>query len=313
MKQLFPAHRLGVSSPFSLFFLAAALLLQSLGTLANTPLAFQPQKPRQGEKVLVRYNPAGTPLDGVDGFEATAYLFDECHCLHPEARAEKLDLKKTKDGYEGYILTSSATNAIVVKFSKDAIVDNNGDKGYVLPLYTSEGKPVQGANLYLSHIAGGNYAFVIGVKANKTAATRFAEEEFALYPSSKNKYVFDYVNLLLRSGTEEDKAQALKTLEAVTKESKIDEERLQNVQVYYQRIKDGARAEEVKNLIRQKFPQGEWQRTERASAFFQEKDLEKKAALFAEFLKAYPPENERPSIPGGQHGLRPGGCLCRCG
>ena len=270
-----------------------ALVLQSLTALANTnPLVFLPQKPKQGDKVQVRYNPAGTPLAGVADIEAYAYLLDECNCIYPQPRVEKIDLKKTKDGYEGFIPTTKSTNALVVKFKKDDLVDNNGEKGYVMPLYTAAGKPVQGANIYLAHIASGSYGFATGVKANKTAMDRFIEEELTLYPGSKKKYVFDYIGMLLRSGTEEDKAQALKTLDAVTKEPGSDEERLQNVYVYYQRLKEGARAEEVKTLIRQKFPQGEWLKNEKMNAFRGEKDLQKKAALYAEILQAYPPKNE---------------------
>ena len=269
------------------------LLGPSFTVLANTdPLSFLPQKPKQGDKVLVRYNPAGTPLDGATDIEAYAYLFDECNCLHPQPRAEKIDLKKTKEGYEGYIATSKTTNALVVKFKKDELVDNNGEKGYALPLYTAAGKPVPGANIYLSHIASGSYGFATGVKSNKAALNRFAEEEFTLYPESKQKYVFDYIGMLRRSGTEEDKELVLKTLDAVAKESTATEERLQNVYVYYQQMKEGAKAEEVKTLIRQKFPKGEWLKNEKIAAYNKEKDLEKKEALYQEILQAYPPKTD---------------------
>lgn len=291
MKQLPTATRLGVPHRFLLFFLLLAF--QSLSVLANNnPLEFLTQKPKQGDKVQIRYTPAGTPLAGLNDIEAYAYLYDECNCLHPEPRVEKIALKKTKDAYEGYIATTKATNALVVKFMKDEVVDNNGDKGYVMPLYTASGKPVQGANIYLSHIVSGAYGFATGVKPDKAAVNRFAEEEFTLYPASKKKYVLDYIGMLLRSGTEEDKEQALKTLDALTKEAASDEERLQNVYFYYQRIKEGAKAEEVKALIRQKFPQGEWLKNEKMNTFRAEKNLEQKAALYAEILQAYPPKKE---------------------
>jgi thiol-disulfide isomerase/thioredoxin len=293
MTQLPTANRQRIPNAFFLTLTVLALVGLSLPALANSnPLVFLPQKPKQGEKVQVRYNPAGTPLAGQADIEAYVYLYEECNCMHPQPRAEKIDLKKTKDGFEGYFTTSKSTNALVVKFTKGELVDNNADKGYLLPLYDAKGKPVQGANVYLSHIASGSYGFATGVKGNKVATSRFAEEEFTLYPDSKKKYVFDYVGMLLRSGTEEDKAEALKSLEAVTKDPASNEEKLQNVQVYYQQLKDGAKAEEVKTVIRQRFPQGDWLKNEKIAAVQKEKELSKKAALYEEVLKAYPPKTE---------------------
>lgn len=293
MTQLLPAIPRRLSAPLALFLFFIGLLTSSFSALANTnPLVVLPQKPKAGEKVQVRYNPAGTPLAGVTDFEAYAYLYDECEqCPYP-LKAQKIALTKVKDYYEGHVPTTSTTKALVIKFSKDELVDNNNGKGYLVALHDAKGKPVQGAYLRMGELARGNYGFTTGIKGDNTEAVRLLAEEWALYPASKKKYVTSYIDALLMSGTEADQQQARKLMEALAADPAVSEKQLQAVENSYRRLKDREKTEAVKALIRQKFPQGVSVKNDKINAIFREKDLEKKAALYAELLEAYPPRTE---------------------
>ena len=293
MTQLLRVKRTLFINPLVLLLATVTLLLQSFTTdEKGTPLVLLNAKPKAGEKITLRYNPAGTPLEGKTDFQAYAYLFDHCDCLHPQPTVHKITLQKGKDGYEGAIPTTAATKAVVVKFQKDDAVDNNSDKGYIIPLYDKSGKVVPGAHAYMAQIAGGSFGFATGVKSNSGEVARYAEEEFKLYPASKKQYVWEYVGMLLKSGTMEDKETVRTILADIAKDPKSDEAKLQNVQTYYVRLKDKEKEEEIKSLIKQRFPQGDWVRAEKMTAFSKEKDIEKKVALYNEILQAYPAKTE---------------------
>jgi thiol-disulfide isomerase/thioredoxin len=269
----------------TLFLLLVASCLFSIAQ-AQSSLTFQPEKPKAGEKISITYDPAGTPLAGINDLQAMAYL------LEGTAPAAK-EIKLTKIGqvYKGELTTTDTTQALFLSFSRDDIKDNNKDNGYYTFLYNAEGKPVPGARKSVGQNAM-YYGGLWGLEANSAASNLLVKEEFAQNPTLKEKYLADYLQMLMQSKDTNDKKILLESLGHIINKADAKESDLQSAKYYYTRLKDMPAAAKADSLTKARFPQGNWVKNEQFNAFYQEKDAAKKEQLYQQLLAANPPKTE---------------------
>ena len=112
-------------------------LLLTGQVFSQVSLVVQPEKPRQGQKFTIRYNPANTSLHGISDVEGVAYLM-----VSGTPIAQGISLTKQGNDYVGEVAPNDTTLAVYFTFFKDEKRDNNSDQGYYTMLYDAQGKPI---------------------------------------------------------------------------------------------------------------------------------------------------------------------------
>ncbi|MGB8193876.1 MAG: hypothetical protein WCF67_18230 [Chitinophagaceae bacterium] len=271
-----------ISHAFSLllvFFLA-------IGAQAQRNLTLEPQQPKPGETITIRYNTSATALFGIDDFDAFAYLLSDKGL----PVVQQVQLRKDGNTYTGSIQTNDSTRAVFVKFAKESKIDNNSDEGYYTLMYDNEGKPLQGASL----AAGNgflNQSYYVGLKRNADKAMPYIKQEFSQYADSRQKFRDAYLGYLNMSKDEADKEEFRKQVDALASNPAATEMDLQNAKFHYERsFKNKEKAEETDKLIKQRFPNGNWVRTAKIEEFYKERDLAKKDSIYNEMMAKMPPK-----------------------
>ncbi|HYF30505.1 MAG TPA: TlpA disulfide reductase family protein [Chitinophagaceae bacterium] len=264
------------------------LVLFAITAQAQKSLSFQPEQPKAGETISIKYNPSATPLFGLDDITAYAYLL--YNASNPVV--QEVQLKKEGQVYTGTITTNDSVRAVLVKLVKDDKTDNNNDAGYHVLIYGNDGKPVQGANMIMGKLFRSNW-YLLELRRNPQLAAEFYKNEFTLYPQAKETSRNDYIAYLSISADEADKATLKQMLGDMVANPNANEADLSFAKEFYNfTLKDKARVAVVDSLLKLKYPNGLWLRAEKINAMFREQDPEKREALYKEILTAYPPKTQ---------------------
>jgi thiol-disulfide isomerase/thioredoxin len=246
---------------------------------------FLNEHPEPGQKLTIRYNTAATKMYGIDDFKVYAYLLGATLPI-----IQELELKKEGQYFIGNITTTDSTKAVIVKIEKDDLQDDNNGYGFGTLLYKG-GKPVQGAQLALAKGFYGHH-YITGVKRKDEADLLF-RKEFTSYPGSKQKYRNDYLMWLRESKEEADKKLLKNELQKIVQNPKATEEELSEAKFNYDRaFKDTIQTKQIDQLIKKKYPNGNWQVNSRINAFYGTADLEKRDSIYNVLLKLPAPKGE---------------------
>lgn len=273
---------------FMALLVTACLFTNNL--LAQSPVTFTPEKPKPGEKISFTYDPATTVLAGKDAPKAYAYLLEGSIPV-----AQEIKLTKAGSFYKGEISTNDTTLAFFLSFDKDGTKDNTKELGYYSYLYTPGGDPLPGARKSIGQM-GLYYGGLWGLEVDAATSSKLMKEDFSLHPALKEKYAFDYLNLLAQSKEEADKAMLKEALEKMLVKTDAKESDLQTAKTFYTRIKDKDNAARVDSLMKAKFPQGAWVKNEQFMAFYSIKEATKKEELYNKLLTAFPPVTKEDSF-----------------
>ena len=259
-----------IVSLLPVFFLAVAVQAQQ-------HLTITPQQPRPGSEVQIAYNPAGTVLQGEKEITAYAYLLEGKLPVVVE-----VPLKEMNGNYTGKFTTNDTTRALFVSFQSGEKKDNNDDAGYYTALFGSDGKMVSGANLALAQ--GFGYSSIWGMKRDVAKVKELNEKEFS-QPASRQQFHTEYLTFLSQSKEEADKDLLKAELEATLKQKDLGEKELMQAKSLYERnLEDKEKAEAVFAGIKEKYPNGDWKKTEIFSSFNKEKEIDAKAKLMNDYL-----------------------------
>jgi thiol-disulfide isomerase/thioredoxin len=257
------------------FLLVFMGIILSLNLPAQVNI-FLKDKPVPGERISIRYNPQTSKLFGVDDIQATAFLLEGKLPL-----AREIILKKDGNVYTGEFLTNDSTQAVIVRFAKDELIDDNNEKGFATLLYNKQGQPVKGAQLALSN-GFNRYSWLTGVKREEESVV-LLEKEFQQYPGSKILYRTEYWNYLRSSKNEANQKLLLADLQKTTQDTGTSEEDLTKAKQFYARfLKDTIQQKKLDALIKKRFPNGSWKITSRFDEFYETSDLGRKEEIYKE-------------------------------
>jgi thiol-disulfide isomerase/thioredoxin len=266
------------------------LLGHAFITRAQQNLVIEPLKPQPGSTITIRYNPKNTSLSGVKDFEGYAYLLEGKLPL-----VQAVPLRKEGGVYVGTVKTNDSTKAVFFSFSNGEVKENNNDEGYYTVMYDKKGSVLEGSNLALAR--GADFAGFWGLRFNEKAK-EIRDKEFAS-PVSREKFLKDYLVFLGQSKEASDKDLLSQELKKYVTKTDLSEQDLMDAKWYYERyLKDKEQGEAVYALVKQRFPNGNWKRTEQMAAFQKEKSLAEKAKLFDQFIATYQPfsKEEQPMV-----------------
>jgi len=270
---------------FCLFAFIAASFQISAQT-HFTALKIIPEYPKQGKKLSFEYNQNISSLVKKPTVEVVVYLFSDLGI-------KALEPVITKKGtiYSGSILLDSNTNCIAFDFSSGKEKDMNGSKGYISPVFNKNNQPVGGYYVWASSLHNGYGEYLFGLPNDADKGLAVLEEGLKQNPSLKYNIDFfsSYLNALSRAKKNEAAPFIVKELEGFEAKGNLNEAGFSTLIQWYSRDKRKAKADSLTTAMRAAFPEGDWKKNEAGAAFYKEKDPAKKAILFQEYVRKYPP------------------------
>ena len=267
-----------------LVFVAASFQISAQTNF--TALKIIPEYPKNGRKLGFEYNNNKSSLNKQPTVEVVVYLFTE-------KGPKILEPVITKKGtiYSGSITLDSNTSCIAFDFSSGKEKDLNGSKGYIIPVFNKNNYPLDGYYAWASSLYNGYGEYLFGLPNDADKGLTILEEGLKQNPSLKNNVDFfsSYLNALSRAKKNEAAPFIAKELEDFEAKGNLNEAGFSTLIQWYTRDKRKAKADSLTTAMKASFPEGDWKKNELGAVFYKEKDPAKKAILFQEYVRKYPP------------------------
>jgi thiol-disulfide isomerase/thioredoxin len=273
--------------------LLASVLALSVCAKKQPPARFSylPEKPLPGDRITIRFDPAGTGLANAPSIEAVAYIYAKGQ---PEAKG--LSLKKNETLWVGTVDTKKTDRGIVVKFLAGATVESNQKRGYVIFLCDQKGNPVPGAEAGLAEALGGWGAVYADLARDQTRALDLFQRDFAGHSEIKREFLASYLGLVTGLKKEEGEKLAVQEIEALAKSPDLSIKELGTLYSWSFRLKNTEAVQKYAVLIKERDPEGEFVQGERFQEIYKTEDIQKKTPLLEKFKKDFPKSELIPQL-----------------
>ena len=263
--------------------LIALLASASCQKKAGQAVAFQPEKPRPGQTVLVRYRPAGTPLEKAAAVEMMAYFY-----VKGAPRAQSIPMSRKGSEWQASLASRAEERGVILKFQSGQAIDTNARKGYVLPFYDSQGNHVPGYKAGLAEAISGWGNILAGLVVSRLQALQMLEEEFAAHTRVKSDYLAVYFTLVSRIKPRDSRQIILGELAQLAANPQPSADELALLVNFYTQMQMPDQANRFSQALVKAEPKGRQVQAQRFQALAQEPDLKKKLALVEAFQKDFP-------------------------
>lgn len=264
-----------------LLLLSGIMSLQQVSAQNGAHLKLSDVYPSAGEKITVTYDPAGTLLDGKNDLSAAVYFLD-----NKDYPVADINLKPNGKLLKGDFTIPASAKAFFVKISKDEVIDDNNEKGYLYMVYQDK-KPVSGAYASKAYVISTIVGSALAkIKQDSKEALNLYKQEFVAYPQNEKEYQAKYYTLLASSKNPEVLPVFNQKLDMLVKSN--DEKDLLLAVNLMKAAKKTVQADSLMAIIKTKFLDGMIAKNELVMAFNKEKDLVKKEVLYDDFIKKYP-------------------------
>jgi len=271
-----------------------AILLISI-TSANAQVKFEalqvsPQMPKAGQTVSFKYNTKLSSLIDKKNVEVLVYLFNE-----EGSKIAEPKIVKTGTVYAGSVKLDSNTHCIAFGFSVDEnkIKDNNAGKGYIIPVYKNNA-PVSGYYIWASRLYSGYGQRLFDMKSEPEKNLTILEEGLQLHPEAKDYpgYLDNYLSAINTVKKKDGDPLILDVLKKIENKPGLKEGDYNMLVQWYTKLKMKPLADSFSTAIKEKFPNGNWKKSEMGNAITKAKDAAAKKAALDAYLAAYPPKKE---------------------
>ena len=247
-------------------------------------LTIKPEHPKQNSKVSFSYNQNYAALIKKPGVDIVVYQFTS----NGLKVTEPVILKKGTI-YAGSFTVDSNTACIAFGFSSGEEKDNNGGKGYVVPVYNKEDKPVQAYYVWANSLQSGYGEYLLSINSDAAKGLEYLEEGIQQYPVLKSDPAFlgTYLSTINSVKKKEAPELVLKELQDFESKGKLSEAGYNTLVQWYTRIKRKEKSDSLTTAMKNAFPDGDWKKNEAATSFNKEKDPVKKRALYQDFVSKY--------------------------
>ena len=251
-----------------------------------TALKISPEYPKQGRKLSFEYNNNKSSLNKQPTVAVVVYLFTE-------KGPKILEPVITKKGtiYSGSITLDSNTSCIAFDVSSGKEKDLNGSKGYIIPVFNKNNYPLDEYYAWASSLHNGYGEYLFGLPNDADKGLTILEEGLKQNPLLKNNIDFfsSYLNALSRAKKNDAAPFIAKELEDFEAKGNLNEAEFITLIQWYTRDKRKAKADSLTIAMKASFPEGDLKKNEAGAVFYKEKDPAKKAILFQEYVRKYPP------------------------
>jgi thiol-disulfide isomerase/thioredoxin len=273
-----------------LFTLGFIVFIIQLNAQVSFPaLTFSPQYPQANNKINFEYNSNLSPLIKQNKIEVVIYLFSD-----KGQKVVEPMVTKTGSLHKGTFQLDSNTTAIAFSFVAGKEKDINASQGYIVPVYITTKKPVEGYYIAACNLQNGFGENLFGMKTDAQKGLDILEEAIKNNAEIKSKppFLSQYLNVL--SKVKKKDAAPIIQAELLAFESKgnLTEQGYNMLIQMYTRDKKKEKADSLTTAMKAAFPNGGWQLNEAGMAFNKEKDITKKKNLFDDFVSKFGKEEK---------------------
>lgn len=233
-------------------------------------LTISTEQPQPGETIDVAYK---SP-DEVDAF----YTYMVGTNSYPVDIDFKMDDGEQKSSIK--IPDSAVALAFIIK--TDDKYDDNDKKGYLIPLYSKDGKKLAGSASAMASYAqtnGPDY----GIKIDDKDAMEAMKADLDANPELQADWQNRYLYAAYKQNKEEGKKDIDNYLATLSKKSDKSEKEYMAMMNLYSLTKEQSKYDSLKAVAMQKFPKGKIANFDMVDSFQNETDLEKKEQILNNF------------------------------
>ncbi|MCP5061195.1 MAG: redoxin family protein [Ignavibacteriae bacterium] len=239
---------------------------------------FNPEKPKVGEEITIKYNPVNTDLGSVQAVDAVVYSYST-----DIEEAKEIYLSKKGGLWTGKFTTTSEARGLFIIFKNDETIDNNNEQGYNIKLYNNDGI-IPGATAGLA-ILHQRYSRLIGFKGDAEFAKLMLEEEFQINPNVKAEYLETYFFTLQKSKRDSVIRVELEALEAT---EDLSENNLELFAKFFPMTGDIVKGTKYLEMLTENFPESEYVQQAVYGKFREEKSIENQIDILNQTIEKYP-------------------------
>lgn len=273
--------------------LLLTILITARAQVKFEALQFTPQKPKAGQTVNFKYNSKLSSLIAEKKIDVVIQTFTK-------SGSKALEPRVMQNGtiYSGSFKLDSNTICIGFGFSANdgKEKDNNAGNGYIVPVYGNNNLPVTDYYPMAGSLNAGLGEYLFGMKTNTEKNLALLEEGLKLNPDAKNnvQYFSSYLRAINSVKKKEGEPIILEQLKNLQNRPGINEDFYNLLAQWYGRLKMKSTADSFTNIMKEKYPNGNWKKNEAITAFDKEKEPAKKVALYNDYISKYPPgENDK--------------------
>ena len=257
-------------------------------------LQVTPQQPKAGQTVNFKFDKKLSPLIAEKKVDILIYLFGE-------NGLKIVEPKTLQNGtvYSGSFKLDSNTACIAFGFSANdnKAKDNNAGNGYIVPVLSKNNKPSTEYYIWAGRLNAGYGERLFDMKSDAGKNLAILEEGLRLNPESRDdtRYFATYLNAVSSAKMKEADPIILEQLKIIERKPELKETDYDILTQWYNKLKMKSTADSFAAIMKEKYPNGNWKKSEMASAINKGKDAEGKKAAFEAYIKAYPPKKEEQS------------------
>ena len=244
-----------------LAFFACFMLIDAV---SGQRLAIKPSEMVAGEIVRLEYNPAEGPLENSAEVVGIAYLYN-----FYQWQVVDVELKKKGDVWHGEFAVPEDCGFVAFKFLNtydhriSAVVDNNGDEGFMFIVKGKDGNVMPGGYLawglsrMLSLRMGIPNYFSADYKEISLEAMRtWLDKELNVY-NQNGRYYFDVMKALLKKEYGKNSRDGIRSLlSTFERQSDLSEKDYMEIWSTYLELGEQEKADSIEQMILKSFPNG---------------------------------------------------------
>ncbi len=260
----------------SIFVLFGFLFCSYIPIFAQGRLDFSPEKPQAGESIKITYS---SPEDiGRSQLEGVVYT------MSPKNRnLNSFLLQKVGNNYVGTIQTNQEQNFVAIGVKIDGAFDTNNGEGYFIELYQGD-SIAPDADLSVAKFFSED-SYLLGIRKDNTdKAIKYYESAFERNKDEKSKNIISFTRLQAKADiTNSDKAFQ-NNIEWLLKRGLKTELDYYNFRVLYFYANLPEQENFVIEVMKKKFPDGQWVLGDILKNFKAEKSITKREQLLDEYI-----------------------------
>jgi thiol-disulfide isomerase/thioredoxin len=241
--------------------------------------------PQQSQNLTFTFDQKMSPLKNEKNIDIAVYEFTS-----KGLKVKEPKLVKKGSSYTGTVMIDSNANAIAFGVSNGESKDNNGGKGYIVPVYTKSNEPVKGYYASAGQIYAGYGEYLFGMANEPQKSLDLLEEGVKKYPELKDDGGFynSYLGTVSAAKKKDAEPVITEKLKAIENKPTLTESDYSLLSFWYGRFKNKSKVDSLTAVMKQKYPDGNWKSNELMSRFYKEKNTGKKVAMYDSILNILP-------------------------
>ena len=267
----------------SLLALCAMSMCMLHAQVTFDALSLANKYPQQSQNLTFTFDQKMSPLKNEKNIDIAVYEFTS-----KGLKVKEPKLVKKGSSYTGTVSIDSNANVLAFGISNGDSRDNNGGKGYIVPVYTKNNVPVKGYYTGGSQLYAGYGEYLFGMANEPQKSIDLLEEGARQYPEIKDDGAFygSYFSAIGAAKKKDAEPVITEKLKAIESKPTLTENDYNLLSSWYGRFKNKAKADSLTAAMKQKYPNGNWKNNELIGRFTKEKNADKKAALYDSVVAA---------------------------